>query len=415
MIADDPGRGRLSIWQAAFVVARRDFFAILLSRAFVFFILGPLFPVVIMGLTAGLGRQVSETIDKPEIGIAMEAADAEAMVAAYETLSSRLGSALPRMTIRQRLAPGQEYDASTALEQSEDNLAAIVSGNPSAPRLTATEGRLERWKGPVSLVAAEAMGEAPSDFPEVALAKVSTSGASAQLNRALTAQAGLLVLFLLIMLLAGMVLSNLVEEKGNKVIEILAAAIPMDAVFLGKLFAMLAVSFVGIAVWGSVGAVVMALAGSALPELPTPGVGWPLFFALGVIYFAMGYLLLGSIFLAIGSMAATVRDVQTMNMPVTMLQLVVFFFANYAMADPGSPAELAAIAFPLSSPFVMFARAAQEEALWPHLLAIAWQIAWVSVFVRAGTTLFRRKVMKSGPAGKSGKGGLTRLFRLRRS
>ena len=35
---------------------------------------------------------------------------------------------------------------------------------------------------------------------------------------------------LLTMLLAGMVLSNLVEEKGNKIIEILAAAIPMDAV-----------------------------------------------------------------------------------------------------------------------------------------------------------------------------------------
>jgi ABC-2 type transport system permease protein len=48
------------------------------------------------------------------------------------------------------------------------------------------------------------------------------------------------------MLLAGMVLSNLVEEKGNKIIEVLAAAIPMDAVFLGKLFAMLAVSW-----WGS--------------------------------------------------------------------------------------------------------------------------------------------------------------------
>jgi ABC-type Na+ efflux pump permease subunit len=42
------------------------------------------------------------------------------------------------------------------------------------------------------------------------------------------------------------------KEKANKIIEILAAAIPMDAVFLGKLFAMLAVSMVGIAVWATV-------------------------------------------------------------------------------------------------------------------------------------------------------------------
>jgi len=46
-------------------------------------------------------------------------------------------------------------------------------------------------------------------------------------------------------LLAGMLLSNLVEEKSNKVIEVLAAAIPVDAIFLGKLFAMLGVSLVG--------------------------------------------------------------------------------------------------------------------------------------------------------------------------
>ena len=50
-------------------------------------------------------------------------------------------------------------------------------------------------------------------------------------------------------MLAGMVLSNLVEEKANKIIEILAAAIPMEALFLGKLFAMLGVSLVGIATW----------------------------------------------------------------------------------------------------------------------------------------------------------------------
>ena len=67
----------------------------------------------------------------------------------------------------------------------------------------------------------------------------------------MTAQAGQTLLLLLTMLLAGMVLSNLVEEKTNKIIEVLAAAIPMDSVFLGKLFAMLAVSFVDIGVWGS--------------------------------------------------------------------------------------------------------------------------------------------------------------------
>jgi len=200
------------------------------------------------------------------------------------------------------------------------------------------------------------------------------------------------------MLLAGMVLSNLVEEKGNKIIEVLAAAIPMDAVFLGKLFAMLAVSMVGITVWAMAGSVVWLGAGHTLGEYPAPAVGWPMFFALGVVYFSMGYLLLGSIFLAIGSMASTVREVQTLSMPVTMLQLLNFFFASFAMAQPGTWIEKAAMVVPFSSPFTMLAKAAQDDALWIHGAAIAWQLVCVALLVRAGAALFKKRVMKSGPA-----------------
>ena len=42
-----------------------------------------------------------------------------------------------------------------------------------------------------------------------------------------------------------MLLSQLIEEKSNKIIEVIAAAVPIDAMFVGKLFAMLAASIVG--------------------------------------------------------------------------------------------------------------------------------------------------------------------------
>jgi ABC-2 type transport system permease protein len=117
-----------------------------------------------------------------------------------------------------------------------------------------------------------------------------------------------------------------------------------------------------------------------------------------VVYFGAGYLLLGSVFLAIGSLATTVREVQTLSMPVTMMQLMVFFLASYAMTQPGSSAELFALAFPFSSPFAMMARAALEPTVWTHLAAIAWQTLWIVVLVRFGARLFRTRVMKSGPA-----------------
>ena len=87
-------------------------------------------------------------------------------------------------------------------------------------------------------------------------------------------------------------------------------------------------------------------------------------------------------------------------MPVTMLQLMVFFLAAYTINQPGSPVEMAAIAFPLSSPFAMLARAAMEGEVWTHALALAWQAVAVVGIVKAGSLLFRKRVMKSGGAGR---------------
>jgi ABC-2 type transport system permease protein len=346
-----------------------------------------------------------------DVGLAMSAEDNAAMLAAQDQLRPQLGAALPRLREVPEARNADSFEPRAFLEARRANYAAILSGTPEKPRLVGTEGQVERWKGPVEIVAASAAGASPRTFPAAELDFVASTASSERSNRVRTAQAAQMMLFLLTMLLAGMVLSNLVEEKANKIIEILAAAIPMDAVFMGKLFAMLGVSFVGIAVWGvfgwglwSVGSeAIVQVTGTNPSELPAPAVGWVAFVALGVLYFSMAYLLLGALFLTIGAMANTVREVQTLSMPVTMMQLMVFFLAAYTITQPGTALELAAIAFPLSSPFAMLARAALQESFWVHAVALSWQALWVLVLVRAGSILFRRRVMKSGSAGRERK------------
>lgn len=393
---------RLSLFEAARVVARRDFHAILFSRAFFFFLLGPLFPLIVGSLAGGIGGQVQRETAANQVALAMSDADNSAMMAAYKDANEALDGLPELLPVPSDVWAKDGFSAELLLKQSD--YAVVVTGTLQKPVLTGTHLQIHQWDGPVRVLASMAAGKAPSSFPEIVERPLATTAAADRSDRIRTAQAAQLLLFLLMMLLAGMVLSNLVEEKANKVIEVLAAAIPMDAVFFGKLVAMLGVSFVGIAVWGVFGGAIGLLMGESLPSLPEPALGWPLFGLLGVAYFAMGYLLLGSLFLTIGGMAATVREVQTLSMPVTMMQLLVFFLAAYAMTDPGSPLELAAAVFPLSSPFAMLARAAQSPEIWPHILALAWQALCVAVFVRGGATLFRRRVMKSGKAGRAIKG-----------
>ncbi|MEL6877889.1 MAG: ABC transporter permease [Pseudomonadota bacterium] len=398
----------LSYFEAAWVVARRDFVAVLFSRAFLFFLVGPLFPVLVGGLAGSIGNQVSREAVSVEVGLAMSAQDNVAMIEARDLLRPQLGGAMPPMRPVPEARSEADFDPRTFLEQKRGNYAAIVTGTLSAPELVGTQGQINRWNGPISVIAATASGASPTSFPEIGQQPVASSASNDRSNRIKTAQASQMLLFLLTMLLAGMVLSNLVEEKANKIIEILAAAIPMDAVFLGKLFAMLGVSFVGIAVWGllgwgawSVGSeAFITVTGTDLGNLPAPAVGWPVFIALAVVYFSMAYLLLGALFLTIGAMASTVREVQTMSMPVTMMQLMVFFLAAYTITLPGSALDTFSVMFPLSSPFAMLARAAMQETLWIHAAALAWQALAVLAIVKGGSTLFRKRVMKSGGAGR---------------
>ena len=130
--------------------------------------------------------------------------------------------------------------------------------------------------------------------------------------------------------------------------------------------------------------------------LPQPAVGWPLFVLLVLIYYAANYLLLGALFLGIGSQASSVREVQTLSMPVTVAQILIFLFASFAVGPFNSLVAILAAVFPFSSPLAMIARAAQTPELWTHALAIGWQALWVWLTLKLAAGLFRRNVMKSG-------------------
>ncbi|MEO7246912.1 MAG: ABC transporter permease, partial [Novosphingobium sp.] len=214
--------GRLSTLQAAMIVARRDFSAILFSRSFFFFLLGPLFPVIV-GLAAGsVGHKVEASTMHSALGVAMSAADTKAMIAANTLLAPRLGGAAPEMVAVRPLGSRGSTDPAGLLTQQQGNVAAIVSGTLAQPVLTGTPEQIDAWQAPVSLIAAQAAGKGPQTFPEVALAPIATSNAADRQGRMHTAQSAQMLLFLLTMLLAGMVLSNLVEDKANKIIEVLA-------------------------------------------------------------------------------------------------------------------------------------------------------------------------------------------------
>jgi len=382
--------------EAALVIGRRDFTATVASRTFLFFLLGPLFPILFGGLFGSLGANIASQAERATVVVLGSPADTARLTAARDQIAGAVDQqSLPRL---RAVAPERDIPSQiAALLASPDRPVVAVLQTPfERPRLTGKVRRGDGLTRELALVIATA--HTGGSLPELDVHSIAQSSGSTASARAMTAHAGQALLFLLTLLLAGMLLSQLIEEKSNKAIEVLAAAAPVDAIFLGKLFAMLCVSLVGILVWGicAAGAVLLLSHGN-LSALPAPALGWPGFLLMALVYFCFGYLLIGGVFLGIGAQASTVREVQTLSMPITMSQLMVFALSSTAAADPGSPGGLAAAVFPLSSPYAMLARAAEDERWWPHLLAIGWQILWLTLILRLAAAVFRRSVLKSGP------------------
>ena len=393
----------MSLLQAAFVIGRRDFIATVYSKTFLLFLVGPLFIIGISFLFGATSASMARQDMKAKVAVIASQAEFDLINGAHKRLDPAFREGqLPELV---RVEPDYVIDAQVKdlLASSDKRILAVLTGGIARPTLTGDLSETGSIRGQMQLILDQVRQEraltgagqrlAPTD---IRLVKVAESAGSLATIRALTARVGQMLLFMLTVLLATMLLSNLVEEKTNKILEVLAAAVAIDAIFIGKLVSMLAVSLVGIAVWGLGVIVGLQLWPSSSGSLPEPAVGWPLFAIMVLVYYSTNYLLLGALFLGIGSQASSIREVQTLSMPVTIGQLLVFLFASFAAGPFNSALGIAAAIFPFSSPLAMIARAAQTPELWTHLAAIVWQVLWVWLTVKLSARLFRRNVMKSG-------------------
>ncbi|HVU30535.1 MAG TPA: ABC transporter permease [Sphingomicrobium sp.] len=383
--------------RSSLVIARRDFGATVLSKAFIFFLLGPLFPLLLGGLFGSIGARVATQTERPVVAVVSSDDDFARLSSAREHLAEALSDgAVVRIV---HYAPERDAKAQEQrlLSSGSPPVRAVLSGGLDHPHLTGSVAGDPATLNQLKLLIAGA--RSPQATPAL-IPVTNVQGATGSLanQRAVTAQIGQMLIFFLTLFLAGMVMSQLIEEKSNKIIEVIAAAVPIDAMFVGKLFAMLAASVIGILVWLCAGALfVQMIKHGGVATLPVPAIGWPGFLVLVVVYFAMNYLLIGAIMLTIGAQASSAREVQVLAMPATFGQLLVFALAATAVGAPDSPEAIAAAIFPLSSPMVMLARAAQDPHWWPHLLAFLWQALWVGIILRLAAQLFRKTVLKSGP------------------
>lgn len=387
-------------------IARRDFVATVFTPTFLLFLFAPLM-MVGFGAVGGVGAMsiTKSGDDKARIVLLASGDQARTAVAADRQLRTMFRTLeQPPQLIVAAPGPNPEAQGRAMFERKESDTYAVMYGPLDRPQIlhSVNGTRSAAYLAALAdqILRAQRAGTA-APLSEATKIVVTRPGASAG-GQGQAAFFATTALFMISLLLAGQVVGTMAEERSNKVIEVLAAAVPLESVFFGKLVGMFGVALLFLGFWGTVvvnvGTLLPSRLASAFIDVG-PAVGLPMFGLLFFAYFVTSYMLLGAVFLGLGAQASTQRELQMMSLPITIFQVAMWGLASATALNPDSGLATAAAAFPFSSPFAMVARAANAPELWPHVLAIGWQILWVAITVTIAARLFRRGVLQSGSPG----------------
>ena len=188
-----------------------------------------------------------------------------------------------------------------------------------------------------------------------------------------------IVLWSLILTGAGILLNSVIEEKQNRILEVLLTSASAPEIMGGKILGAAAVTGTALMVWI---AVAFAIFGTTNPRVAAEIVG--LFVHKGLafyflLYFVGGYLMYATLFTTIGAFCETPREAQTLLGPLMIVLTIPIIFMGQAVTRPDAPLLQALSWVPPFTPFLMAARAASGPPLW--------QVAGTAVLMFGTTAL----------------------------
>ncbi|MCW2737077.1 ABC transporter permease [Nocardioides sp.] len=196
-------------------------------------------------------------------------------------------------------------------------------------------------------------------------------------------------LFYFAALVFGMQLaSSVIEEKQSRIVEIIAAAIPLRHLLAGKVLGNTALAVIQLLIYLAVGLVGLSFTPykSYVPALSGPT-------AWFIGFFLAGFIALACLWAVAGSLASRTEDLQATSTPLTMLMLVMFFGG---LSLDGRSQVIASYVPPVSAVVMPKRILAGGVEWWEPLLALGLLAAFAVLTVWVGERLYRRALLQTG-------------------
>jgi ABC-2 type transport system permease protein len=185
----------------------------------------------------------------------------------------------------------------------------------------------------------------------------------------------MLLMFLVLMMVANPLMQGVVEEKMNRIAEVLLGSVTPFQLMLGKLLGITAVALTIVTVYLG-GAVWAARYYGFADYIPPAGL-----FVWFFVFQIAAALMYGALFAAIGAACTDMKETQNLLLPVMLICCVPMFLLTHVIREPNGPVVTAVSFFPFATPMLMIAR----QAIPPGVPA--WQ-PYAGAAVVLATTLF---------------------------
>ncbi len=237
-----------------------------------------------------------------------------------------------------------------------------------------------------------------------------------------------IIMYIVVFIYGMMVMRSVMEEKTNRIVEVMVSSVRPFQLMLGKIIGVGGVGLTQVAIWAILIPIVVlttslafgidpdaqmkmaqsspgsadinpedaeAMVALALEEFQS--LNWGLILPLFVLYFLGGYFLYSSLFAAVGSaMGDDLGEGQSLTIPITIPVILAFYIMIVAIQAPNSSLAVWSSIFPLFSPIVMPARLAFSPPLWEVVVSVVVLLASAVFFVWLSGRIYRVGILMYG-------------------
>ncbi|UCH64520.1 MAG: ABC transporter permease [Ignavibacterium sp.] len=199
----------------------------------------------------------------------------------------------------------------------------------------------------------------------------------------------ILLLMMMVIYSGQMLVRSLIEEKSNRLIEILISSCTSEELLAGKIIGLSALGLTQILIWSLIG---IGLVGSAI--IPTDAFQniLPM-----LLYFVIGFIFYTTIFVGIGSVVSTEQEAQQITTFISLILVLPVVIAVPAIQNPGSMMVKFLSFIPLTIPSIMLLRFKIEVVpLTDILITLAIMFVSVIITLKLSAKIFRIGILSYG-------------------